>query len=81
MNSDEYTLDITNDVCPITYVKTKLRLEDMSEGQVLIIRLRDGEALDNVPRTLRDNGHEILECSREVGDVFVIRVRKGPDLL
>lgn len=81
MKKTEYSLDITVDVCPITMVKTKLMLEKMSVGEIAIIRLNSGEPLDNVPRTLRDQGHEVLELEPEATGSTVHRlvVKKGAD--
>ncbi|MEQ8246760.1 MAG: sulfurtransferase TusA family protein [Alphaproteobacteria bacterium] len=56
----DHLIDITSEVCPITFVKTKLALEKMSPGQVLGVDLRGREPLDNVPRSARAAGHEIL---------------------
>jgi TusA-related sulfurtransferase len=77
----QYSLDITADICPITMVKTKLLLEDMPVGEIAIIRLNSGEPLDNVPRTLRDQGHEVLELEPEAAGSAVHRlvVKKGLD--
>jgi tRNA 2-thiouridine synthesizing protein A len=72
----EYSLDITAEVCPMTYVRAKLALEEMSVGEEIEIRLRGGEPLDNVPRTLRDHGHEVLEVRQVEGDVYRVLVRK-----
>ena len=81
MKKAQYSLDITSDVCPITMVKTKLLLEDMPVGEMAIIRLNSGEPLDNVPRTLRDHGHEVVELEPEADGSPVHRlvVKKGPD--
>lgn len=81
MKNAQYSLDITSDVCPITMVKTKLLLEDMPVGTIAVIRLNSGEPLDNVPRTLRDQGHEVLELEPEIDGSTVHRlvVKKGPD--
>ncbi|MGI9503254.1 MAG: sulfurtransferase TusA family protein [Geminicoccaceae bacterium] len=81
MKKSQYSLDITTDVCPITMVKTKLLLEDMPVGEIATIRLNSGEPLDNVPRTLRDQGHEVLELEPEATGSAVHRlvVKKGPD--
>ncbi|MGI9451003.1 MAG: sulfurtransferase TusA family protein, partial [Geminicoccaceae bacterium] len=65
MKNSQYSLDITSDICPITMVKTKLLLEQMAVGEIARIRLNSGEPLDNVPRTLRDHGHEVLEIKAE----------------
>lgn len=76
MVKPQYSLDITGEVCPMTYVRAKLVLEEMSVGEEIEIRLRAGEPLDNVPRTLRDHGHEVLEVGQVDGDVYRILVRK-----
>ena len=81
MKKPQYSLDITTDICPITMVKTKLLLEDMPVGSIAVIRLNSGEPLDNVPRTLRDHGHEVLELEPEIDGATVHRlvVKKGHD--
>ena len=72
----EYRLDITGLICPMTFVKTKLRLEEMAIGDLLVIRIRDPEARLNVPRSLRDHGQTVLE-ERHVDDGCVeLVVRK-----
>jgi TusA-related sulfurtransferase len=52
-------LDITALTCPMTWVRTKLVLERMTAGEVLEIRCRPGEALENVPRSAREAGHAV----------------------
>jgi tRNA 2-thiouridine synthesizing protein A len=69
-------LDITGEVCPMTFVRAKLALEKLAVGQVMNIRLRDGEPRHNVPRALRDHGHEILSLRRLDGELFELVVRK-----
>ena len=61
-------LDITKEVCPLTFVRTKLAIEKMSPGDVLEVRLRGREPLENVPRSLRELGHEVLRLAPEEGD-------------
>jgi len=58
-------LDITGEVCPLTFVKTKLLIEDMQSGQVAQVRLRGKEPLENVPRSVRDYGHHIISLEAE----------------
>jgi TusA-related sulfurtransferase len=53
-------IDITREVCPMTYVRVKLALEALDDGQVLEVLLRGGEPLKNVPRSARDDGHEVV---------------------
>jgi TusA-related sulfurtransferase len=52
-------LDITSLTCPMTWVRTKLVLERMTAGEVLEVRCRAGEALENVPRSAREAGHAV----------------------
>ena len=54
------TLDITREVCPMTYVRTKLKLESLGQGAVLEVFLKGDEPLRNVPRSAREEGHEVL---------------------
>lgn len=63
-----YSLDITNEVCPMTFVKTKLRIERMASGELLEVRLKGTEPLLNVPRSLAELGHQILSLSPEPGE-------------
>lgn len=63
----EHFLDITDLVCPMTFVHTKLLMERIPTGAVAEIRLNAGEPLKNVPRSLREHGHEILSLAPEEG--------------
>ena len=60
----------------MTFVRAKLALEQLAIGEILRIRLRDGEPRHNVPRAVRDHGHEIISLSRLDADLFELRVRK-----
>ena len=53
------TLDITGLTCPMTWVRTKLELERMAAGDVLTVACAPGEALENVPRSAAEAGHEV----------------------
>jgi tRNA 2-thiouridine synthesizing protein A len=76
VSAADLDLDITSEVCPMTFVRTKLALERMAVGQVMNIKLRDGEPRHNVPRALRDHGHEILSLQRLDAELFELVVRK-----
>jgi tRNA 2-thiouridine synthesizing protein A len=72
----DYQLDITGEVCPMTFVRTKLLLERMDPGQVASIWLRGGEPLENVPRAVRDHGHEVLRLHPLGDDLYELLVRR-----
>lgn len=61
----DYSLDITGDVCPMTFVKTRLQIEKMSSGETLEIRLKGSEPLKNVPESVTELGHRIVSLSPE----------------
>lgn len=60
-------LDITDYVCPMTFVRTKLLIERMKQGETATVRLNAGEPLTNVPRSVREHGHEIISLEPEAG--------------
>jgi tRNA 2-thiouridine synthesizing protein A len=53
------TLDLTGVVCPLNWVRTKLALEELGAGDSLEVRLDPGEAIESVPRSAREDGHEV----------------------
>jgi TusA-related sulfurtransferase len=60
-----FFLDISEDVCPMTFVKTKLLIEKMHPGQVAEVRLKGSEPLENVPRSVMDYGHDVISLKAE----------------
>ena len=61
----DFLLDITSDVCPLTFVRTKLLIERMSAGQTALIRLQGAEPLANVPRSVEAHGDTVELLERE----------------
>jgi len=70
-------LDITAEICPMTFVRTRLALDGMHPGQVLRVRLRGKEPLENVPRTAREQGHAILALDTGADGVTTLLIRRG----
>ena len=54
-------VDITDVVCPMTFVKAKVAMEEIEVGQVLAVRMNDGEPVQNVPRSFKEEGQQILK--------------------
>jgi tRNA 2-thiouridine synthesizing protein A len=72
-------IDIRGLVCPYTFVKSKLAIEDMELGEVLEIICDYPEAARNIPRSMQDHGHTVLKVE-QVGDSnWIIVVRKEKD--
>lgn len=70
-------VDITDVVCPITFVKVKVALEELADGQILAVRLNDGEPLQNVPRSLKEEGHKVISVDKTETGIYVVLVEKG----
>jgi TusA-related sulfurtransferase len=81
MDQATYFIDITGDVCPLTFVKTKLLLERMPVGAVATVRLKGVQPLDNVPRSVRAHGHEVISLEPETGEAdprqpYILTIRR-----
>ena len=70
------TVDITDVVCPVTFVKAKVALEEMDEGQVLAVKMNDGEPVQNVPRSIKEEGHQILKLNTNDDGTYTLFVKK-----
>ena len=70
------TVDITDVVCPVTFVKTKVALEELDDGQILAIRMNDGEPVQNVPRSIKEEGHQILKLNANDEGTYTLIVKK-----
>ena len=73
------TVDITDVVCPVTFVKAKVALEELDEGQILSIRMNDGEPVQNVPRSIKEEGHQILKLDDNEDGTYILYVKKAGD--
>lgn len=73
------TVDITDVVCPVTFVKAKVALEELDEGQILAIRMNDGEPVQNVPRSIKEEGHQILKLNANEDGTYTLIVKKVED--
>ena len=62
-----FFLDITPEFCPMTFVRTKLMIEQMNQGDVAEIRLQGAEPLENVPRSARQMGTIVISLKPEDG--------------
>ena len=72
-------IDITDVVCPVTFVKTKVALEEMDEGQILQVHIADGEPIQNVPRSIKEEGHEVLKIDDNGDGTYELYIKKVGD--
>jgi len=70
-------VDLRGEVCPYTFVKTILALEETEPGQVLEVTVDHAPAVENVPRSVMNRGHEVLAVREEREGHWTITVRKA----
>lgn len=68
-------MDLRGTPCPINFVRTKLRLEQMAPGSVLEVWLDPGEPIEQLPDSLRMEGYGI-EQIEDRASFFALRVRR-----
>ena len=69
-------LDLRGTPCPINFVRTKLRLEQMEPGSVLEVWLDPGEPIEQVPDSLKMEGYELDSIDDRTG-FFALRVKRS----
>ncbi len=68
-------LDLRGTPCPINFVRTKLKLEQMPAGELLEVWLDGGEPIEQVPESLTVEGYKI-ESIQPLESFFVLKVRR-----
>ena len=69
-------INLKGEVCPYTFVKSLLALEEMEAGHVLRVIVDYLPSVENVPRSLKNEGHEILEIAQINDTDWAITIRK-----
>ncbi len=83
MSVTDYYLDITAEVCPMTFVRTRLLIERMGPGETAEVRLTGAEPLENVPASVTELGHRVVALAPEdagakgPGDVWRLTIEKA----
>ncbi|WP_413163947.1 sulfurtransferase TusA family protein [Capilliphycus salinus ALCB114379] len=70
-------IDLRGTPCPINFVRTKLKLEQMAPGSLLEVWLDSGEPIEQVPDSLRMEGYPIEQIEDRSG-FFALQVRRPP---
>lgn len=73
-------LDLRGTPCPLNFIRTKLRLQQMQPGSVLEVWLDAGEPIEQVPDSLKMEGYEILETqllsANDDSGFFALKVQR-----
>lgn len=70
-------IDLQGEVCPYTFVKSKLAIEQLESGKVIEIHLGNSESAANVPRSLDLEGHEVLSVEKPEKAHWVVRIKRA----
>nr|WP_294524977.1 sulfurtransferase TusA family protein [uncultured Rhodopila sp.] len=70
-------IDITAEICPMTFVRTRLALDRLAPGETLRVRLKGDEPLRNVPRTATEQGHQVLAQETDADGISTVLIRRG----
>ena len=77
LRSTMKSIDVTQDHCPMTFVKVKVALEQLEFGQQLDVLLSPGEPLENIPKSAREEGNRIIEIRQDNGNYHVVIEKRG----
>jgi tRNA 2-thiouridine synthesizing protein A len=72
-------VDLRGVSCPTNFVKAKLALEDLENGENVHILLDDGEAVKNVPRSLKADGHKLIALQQVGEGYYILEVVKNEE--
>ena len=75
----QQSLDVCDTVCPETFVRVKLALQDLAPGQRLEVTVPAGEAMRTVPRGVKEDGHRIVQVDRLDEGRFRLIIERGED--
>ena len=68
-------LDLRGVICPYNFVKTKIKLETLDAGDRISVLLDDGDPIRNVPQSVTNEGHQVLE-QEKIGDYYRVLIQK-----
>jgi TusA-related sulfurtransferase len=70
-------LDVTKEHCPMTFVKTKIALNKLHTGEILNVKVAEGEALENLPKSATEQGFKVLSVKEtETPGIYSIEIEK-----
>ncbi|WMW25303.1 sulfurtransferase TusA family protein [Methanolobus sediminis] len=77
MEHSSIELDLKGEVCPLTFVKTKLYMEGLKSGEQLTVIFSSESAASSVPKSVKDEGHTILGIDQEDKDTWKVHIKKA----
>ena len=71
----EKKLDATGLFCPEPVFRTKIEIEKMQVGEVLVVSADDPAAEDDISRWVTRNGHELIDMTKD-GNTITFQIKK-----
>ncbi len=71
-----HNLDLRGIVCPLNFVKTKLRLDKLSDGEILTVILDAGEPIESVYSSIAAEGHEVNAPEKRDDGAYTLSIKK-----
>lgn len=75
----DFTIDETVDITEwsaVTFLKAKMAMEEIEIGQVLSVHMNDGEPVQNVPRSFKEEGQQVLKLIDNEDGTYDLIVKK-----
>jgi len=69
-------IDLLDETCPMTFVKTKLAIEQINQGERIKVFFNSQEAKINVPKSLSEVNHKIIAIKDVNKEKFYIIIEK-----
>ncbi|MDD9898164.1 MAG: sulfurtransferase TusA family protein [Candidatus Melainabacteria bacterium] len=69
-------LDLRNTPCPINFVRTKLKLDEMPAGSKLQVLLGDGEPVESVTMSVQEEGHSIIDKIQSEDQSWILKIER-----
>ena len=71
------TIDLKGEVCPYTFMLTKLNLEEMNADEILEVTVDYPPAVENIPRSVKDQDlGEVLSVNKISGKVWKLTIKR-----
>lgn len=71
MTQITHILDITRDICPMTFVKARRLIDTMVSGDIATLRVAAGEPLENLPHSIEELGHVVQSVAPDGADYII----------
>ena len=69
-------LNLKGEVCPMTFVKTKLAIERLNSGESIKVIFNSSEAKINVPKSLKELNYKVIAINDIDENNFYIVIEK-----